>query len=144
MNDAKYIGMDVHQATISVAVRDSRAYRRSGFFKFPIIRTNQELTSHDWATVTCVLHFCGRIIEFHRGSAHGGAPNTKELRVRRGRCGTLHASCATGNLNNRPSDPIKVRLAIQPTSSPVTRQIRHIRGFCDSSRIVCFPMPIDF
>ena len=24
MNDAKYIGMDVHQATISVAVRDSR------------------------------------------------------------------------------------------------------------------------
>jgi len=25
MNDAKYIGMDVHQATISVAVRDSRA-----------------------------------------------------------------------------------------------------------------------
>ena len=23
MNDAKYIGMDVHQATISVAVRDS-------------------------------------------------------------------------------------------------------------------------
>src|SRR5256884_1815920 len=23
-------------------------------------------------------------------------------------------------------------------------QIRHIRGFCDSSRIVCFPMPIDF
>jgi hypothetical protein len=26
MNDAKYIGMDVHQATISVAVRDSRGY----------------------------------------------------------------------------------------------------------------------
>jgi hypothetical protein len=24
MNDAKYIGMDVHQATISAAVRDSR------------------------------------------------------------------------------------------------------------------------
>jgi hypothetical protein len=24
MNDAKYIGMDVHQATISVTVRDSR------------------------------------------------------------------------------------------------------------------------
>jgi hypothetical protein len=24
MNDAKYIGMDVHQATISVAVRDAR------------------------------------------------------------------------------------------------------------------------
>ena len=24
MNDTKYIGMDVHQATISVAVRDSR------------------------------------------------------------------------------------------------------------------------
>jgi len=24
MNEAKYIGMDVHQATISVAVRDSR------------------------------------------------------------------------------------------------------------------------
>jgi hypothetical protein len=24
MNDAKYIGMDVHQATISVAVRDLR------------------------------------------------------------------------------------------------------------------------
>jgi hypothetical protein len=24
MNDAKYIGMDVHQATISVAARDSR------------------------------------------------------------------------------------------------------------------------
>ena len=24
MNDAKYIGMDVHQAMISVAVRDSR------------------------------------------------------------------------------------------------------------------------
>jgi hypothetical protein len=24
MNDAKYIGLDVHQATISVAVRDSR------------------------------------------------------------------------------------------------------------------------
>ena len=24
MNDAKYIGMDVHQATISMAVRDSR------------------------------------------------------------------------------------------------------------------------
>jgi hypothetical protein len=29
MNDGKYIGMDVHQATISVAVRDSRRYRPS-------------------------------------------------------------------------------------------------------------------
>jgi hypothetical protein len=29
MNDAKYIGMDVHQATISVAVRDSRDRRRT-------------------------------------------------------------------------------------------------------------------
>lgn len=26
MNEAKYIGMDVHQATISVAVRDSRGH----------------------------------------------------------------------------------------------------------------------
>jgi hypothetical protein len=24
MNDVKYIGMDIHQATVSVAVRDSR------------------------------------------------------------------------------------------------------------------------
>jgi hypothetical protein len=34
-----------------------------------------------------------------------GAPITKELRVRRGRCVTLFASCTTGNLNNRLSDP---------------------------------------
>jgi hypothetical protein len=29
MNDAKYIGMDVHQATISAAVRGIRTPRRS-------------------------------------------------------------------------------------------------------------------
>ena len=30
MNDAKYIGMDVHQATISVAVRDARGNLGNG------------------------------------------------------------------------------------------------------------------
>jgi hypothetical protein len=34
MNDAKYIGMDVHQATISAAVRDS-----SGSHIFPICKS---------------------------------------------------------------------------------------------------------
>ncbi len=34
--------------------------------------------------------------------------------------GTLHAGCATGNLNNRPSFPINIGPAIQLTTSPLT------------------------
>jgi hypothetical protein len=56
MNDAKYIGMDVHQATMSVAVRDSRGNlvmeailetKAETILQFParteIMRTRQQL-----------------------------------------------------------------------------------------------------
>jgi hypothetical protein len=62
---------------------------------------------------------------FHHGSVLGGAPNTNRTEGAKRKRGTLHASCTTGNLNNRPSDPITLLLfEIQPTTSPVTRQIR--------------------
>jgi hypothetical protein len=46
MNDAKYIGMDVHQATISVAVRDSRG----NLVMEAILETKAEMILRDGKT----------------------------------------------------------------------------------------------
>jgi hypothetical protein len=47
-----------------------------------------------------------------------GALQTPKKRTEsaKGKLGILHACCTTGNLNNRPSDPLKTRLATQPTT----------------------------
>jgi hypothetical protein len=49
MNDAKYMGMDVHQATIVVAIRDSRGnlvikgpHYRVNDVAFPVPKTHSE------------------------------------------------------------------------------------------------------